>query len=232
MIQIKEVSYGYEKNNPVLNQVTWDISSGLMLLLGPNGCGKSTLLKLASGVEKPDSGTIHINGKDLWQKEVKTRRSLAYLPEQPDLTPYATVREILYLVCRLRGEPVSKADQILEFFGLQYVSSRTVRELSMGQRRRAVFSAVMIGKPEYILLDEPLEGMDQNICPEILRWIFKRKKEGAGIVVVSHIIQPFVEQATQATVIINGQLVVCDNLPSRIEEKLGLLEALSKGEMT
>ncbi|MBD3413201.1 MAG: ATP-binding cassette domain-containing protein [Candidatus Aminicenantes bacterium] len=231
MIKFRDVSFGYEKDDPVLNQVRWDISSGLMLLLGPNGCGKSTLLKLASGVEKPESGTVHINGIDLWKKEAEARKSLAYLPEQPDITPYATVREVLYLVCKLRNEPVSKAHKALEFFGLQPVSSRTIRELSMGQRRRAVFSAVLIGEPEHILLDEPLEGMDRKIQPEIIKWIFNRKKAGAGIVVVSHTIEPFAEEATQAAVVNKGQLFVYDDLPSRIEKKLSLLEALSKGEI-
>ena len=67
----------------------------------------------------------------------------------------------------------------MEFFDLQSLASRTVRELSLGQRRRAVFAAALIGRPSHILLDEPLEGMDRKIKEEILAWTEKRLEAGA-----------------------------------------------------
>ena len=129
----------------MLAGVDLEISPGLTLLLGPNGCGKSTLLKLAAGIERPDSGRVEIDGHDLWIDEVAARRGLAYVPEQPDLTPYATVREILDLVCRLRGEPARARREALERVGLGKLAHRSVRELSMGQRRRAVLAAALRG---------------------------------------------------------------------------------------
>lgn len=230
MIGLRKVNFSYKKDEPVLKQVDWDVPQGITMLLGPNGCGKSTLLKLASGVEKPDSGCVTINGMDVWKREVEARKSLAYLPEQPDLTPYATVKEILYLVCRLRGEPFSAADRALDFFGLKHVASRTVRELSMGQRRRAVFSTLLIGKPENILLDEPLEGMDRNIQQDILRWISNQEKDGAFVVVVSQIMEPFVRMASAASVIKEGRLIFHNDLPENNEKRMVMLEALAKGE--
>jgi ABC-2 type transport system ATP-binding protein len=230
MIELQDVSFSYERDEPVLDKVNVKLPQGLTLLLGPNGCGKSTLLKITSGVEKPDSGCVFVNGLNLWKKEVEARKSLAYLPEQPDLTPYATIKEILYLVCRLRNEPLARADEMLEFFGLKHVASRTVRELSMGQRKRAVFSALLIGEQEHIFLDEPLEGMDRNIQKEILEWVSKRKKDGACIVIVSHTIEPFVEKASKACSIRNGSVFIYNDLPDRLEERISLLEALSKGK--
>jgi len=147
MIRFQEASYAYVKTDPVLKGINLEIGSGLTLLVGPNGCGKSTFLKMAAGVEKLDSGRVFIQGFDLWKDEVAARKNLAYLPEQPDLTPYASIKEILDLVCRLRKEPLKKGREALEFFGLEKVSERTVRELSMGQRRRAVFAACLIGSP-------------------------------------------------------------------------------------
>ncbi len=199
------------------------------MLLGPNGCGKSTLLKLASGVEKPDTGSISIDGYDLWQSEVKARKDLAYVPEHPDLTPYATIREILNLVCRLRDEPLDKGKDALKFFGLHEVASRTVRELSLGQRRRAVFAAALIGTPRNILLDEPLEGMDRMIQDDILTWVKRHVDEGAVVVVVSHTLEPFAELTTQAITIKNGRALHYPNLPVDSEKKSAFLDHLAKG---
>ena len=101
MIVFQDVSYAYEAGKSVLDGVRLELPAGLVLLLGPNGCGKSTLLKLASGVEKPDAGAVLVDGKDLWKDEREARLRIAYLPEHPDLTPYATLGEVVCLVCRM-----------------------------------------------------------------------------------------------------------------------------------
>ena len=232
MIRFKNVTFGYEKNVPVIDSIDLELSSGLTLLLGPNGCGKSTLLKLASGVEKPDFGQITIDGRDLWKDEVSARRNLAYLPEQPDLTPYATLREIISLVCRLRGETLKSGEEALKFFGLHSAVHRTVRELSLGQRRRAVFAACLIGTPKYILLDEPLEGMDRSIQKEIKDWISSRTQAGAAVIVVSHFIEKFTDLVSQAVTLKDGQALLFPELPDNQDKKLALLEELSKGRIS
>jgi len=229
MIRFQNVSFSYEKDAPVLFGIDLEFQPGLTMLLGPNGCGKSTLLKLASGVEKPDTGRITIDGHDLWQDEVEARQSLAYVPEQPDLTPYATIREILNLVCRLRNESSEKGMDALEFFGLRDLASRTVRELSLGQRRRAVFAAALIGTPRYILLDEPLEGMDRKIKDDILSWIQRHVDAGAVVILVSHTIEPFVDLTSQAITIKDGSAFLYPKIAGNPEQKLALLDNLAKG---
>ncbi len=229
MIDFRKVSFSYEKGDRVLDSIDLGLQPGLTLLLGPNGCGKSTLLKLAAGVETPDSGQITVEGWDLWRQEVEARRRVAYLPEHPDLTPYATINEIIRLVCRLRGEPPSSGERALGFFDLLDHSHRTVRELSMGQRRRAVFAACLVGRPSCLLLDEPLEGMDLNIQSEILAWIGERTGLGFTLVVVSHFIEPFVTIATRAVTIKNEKPLHVEELPSDPERKRILLEELAKG---
>lgn len=232
MIRFHNVSFWYEKDEPVLSEINLEFVPGLTMLLGPNGCGKSTLLKLAAGVEKPDSGAVSIDGHDLWREEIKARENLAFVSEQPDLTPYATLREVLNLVCRLRHEPLQKGSEALEFFDLQSLASRTVRELSLGQRRRAVFAAALIGKPGHILLDEPLEGMDRKIKEEILAWTGQRLDAGAAMIVVSHAVEPFISLVSRAVTVMDGSVSVIDRLPENGEDRLVLLDKLAKGTYT
>ena len=103
MIRFERATLDYGVGRPALAATTLDVESGLTLLLGPNGAGKSSLIKLAAGVERPRAGRVLVDGFDLWTDEVAARRRLAYVPEHPDVTPYASVDEVLGLVCRLRG---------------------------------------------------------------------------------------------------------------------------------
>jgi ABC-2 type transport system ATP-binding protein len=229
MIHYRNVSFSYEEEEKVLQSINLELAPGLTLLLGPNGCGKSTLLKLAAGVERPDSGVITINGHDMWSDEVEARKGMAYLPEHPDLTPYASIKEILDLVCRLRGESLDAGKKALEFFSLLHLAHRTVRELSLGQRRQAVFAACLIGTPSHILLDEPLEGMDRHIQKEILEWIKNHVQSRATVIVVSHTIEPFIEHASQAVTIQSGHAFLLRKLPDSLEKKRSFLEQLAEG---
>jgi ABC-type multidrug transport system ATPase subunit len=231
VIRFHQASFAYRASDPVLAGVDLEISLGLTLLLGPNGCGKSTLLKMAAGIERPDSGRIEIDGHDLWVDEVTARRGLAYVPEQPDLTPYATVREILDLVCRLRGEPVARGLEALERVGLGKLTHRSVRELSMGQRRRAVLAAAQVGTPTHALLDEPLEAMDRGAREDLLAWTDRLVASGAVVVVVSHEIEPFVPQATRALSVHGGRCLDAGPLPDDPAERLARLDRMARGEM-
>lgn len=230
MIRFHQASFAYREKEPVLSGVDLEIREGLTLLLGPNGCGKSTLLKMAAGIERPDSGRMEIDGRDLWVDEEESRRGLAYVPEQPDLTPYATVGEILDLVCRLRGEPRQRGREALETAGLGGLAHRSVRELSMGQRRRAVLAAAFVGTPRHALLDEPLEAMDRTAREDLLKWVDRLLASGAAVVVVSHDIEPFVPRASRALGVRNGRCLDAGPLPADPGERLALLDRLARGE--
>lgn len=230
MIRLDNVSFSYRDAEPVLAGVTVEIPAGLTLLLGRNGCGKSTLLKMAAGVERPDRGRVEVDGRDLWVDEEEARRTLAYVPEQPDLTPYATVREILGLVCRLRGEPARAAEDAISLVGLDGLAHRSVRELSMGQRRRSVLAAARIGAPRHLLLDEPLEAMDRGAREDILAWIEARLAAGATVVVVSHDIEPFAARADRALTVRDGRCLDAGELPRDAAERMLLLERLARSQ--
>jgi ABC-2 type transport system ATP-binding protein len=229
VIRLHGVSFSYDGRGAVLEGADLEIGSGLTLLLGPNGCGKSTLLKLAAGVERPDGGEVSIRGHDAWNEERAARKGLAYVPEQPDLTPYATVEEVLRLAARLRGEPVGAVSEALILAGLRGLEDRSIRELSMGQRRRAVLAAAMIGVPRIIILDEPLEAMDRAMRGTIIEWVGRHQAVGRCIVIATHDIEPFAAMAGRAVTVSKGQPSIHEPLPDGSRARLAMLEALARG---
>jgi ABC-type multidrug transport system ATPase subunit len=228
VIRFDDVAFAYGEGAPVLAGATLDIPPGLTLLLGRNGCGKSTLLKLAAGVEKPDRGRVEVDGLDLWMEEAKARRSLAYVPEHPDLTPYATIGEIVTLVARLRGEPLDGVDRALDFAGVRALAGHSVRELSMGQRRRAVLACARVGTPRHVLLDEPLEAMDRLAREDVLAWIDDLVGCESVVLVVSHDIEPFAARAARAITVRAQRPVVLDPLPAILAERRSRLEEMAR----
>jgi ABC-2 type transport system ATP-binding protein len=205
-ISFRGVRFAYQAGVTVLDVPELDVGPGLTLLRGANGAGKTTLLRLAAGVERPDAGTVAIDAHDLWVEEARAREPIAYVPEQPDLTPYATISEILSLVARLRGEPSGSAEAALAAAGLRSLAARTIRELSQGQRRRAVLAAAMIGVPGVLLLDEPLESLDAEMRVALLRWIDSAVERGAAVLVSTHEIAAFEGKATRTLRMDAGRL--------------------------
>jgi len=229
MIRFENVFFAYERSVPVFQSLTLALETGLTLLLGPNGSGKTTLLKLAAGVEKPDKGKIWIDKHDLWKQEVAARRDIAYLPEHPDLTPYASIREITRFVCRLRGEPLARGEEALTILEMDRVAGRSVRELSQGQRRRAVLAAAMIGRPRHLLLDEPLEAMDRRMRDYIMVWIEGRIRDGAAAVIVSHDLDSFAALSSAAVGMKDGKPEFNPSLPADAAERNTVLERFARG---
>jgi ABC-type multidrug transport system ATPase subunit len=161
---------------------------------------------------------------------VQARAGLAYLPEQPDLTPYATIGEILALVASLRGEPPGSAARALALAGLDGLAARSVRELSLGQRRRAALAAALIGSPSHLLLDEPLEAMDRRACADIMAWIEGRRAAGATVLVASHDFEPFAPAAARALTVRDGRCLLVEPLPADAAARGHLLERMARGE--
>ena len=207
MIGFRDVRFTYDGHTNVLDIPSLDIPAGLSIVVGPNGAGKSTMLRVAAGVERPTFGTVSIGGHDLWREEVAARRLIAYVPEHPELTPYATIADVLQMVASLRGADRSAAANALARVGLLEVSWHTVRELSMGQRRRALFATALIGDPTVVILDEPLETMDHAMRDLICAWVRERRK-AAAVLVATHDFEPFASMIDSAIVVRGGAVRV------------------------
>ena len=208
MITLRDVEFSYDGVRRALVVPSLDIAPGLTMVVGANGSGKTTLLRIAAGVEHARKGTVTVDGHDLWRAEVAARRSLAFVPEHPELTPYASIADVLQLVARLRGATYEDVANALDRVGLLEVAWHTVRELSMGQRRRALFATALLGDPRTVILDEPLETMDQAMRDLIIAWVRERRSLGATVLLATHDLEPFAEDVDAVVVVREGAVRV------------------------
>ncbi|MCK5099921.1 MAG: ABC transporter ATP-binding protein [Desulfobacteraceae bacterium] len=163
-IEIEKISKSYQKLNKeehiVLKDITFQIDKGdFVIILGESGCGKTTLLNMLAGFEKPTTGTIFADGKEI--KGVHPSRSMLF--QQPALIPWLTVEENVAYGCRIRGD-VDNLDyrvmQFLEIMGLLGYSKEKPDALSLGMAHRTCLARALVGLPKVLLLDEPFAALD------------------------------------------------------------------------
>jgi viologen exporter family transport system ATP-binding protein len=137
---------------------------------------------------------------------------------------------VLGLVCRLRGRPVEDGARALATVGLDTLGDRSIRELSMGQRRRAVLAAAFVGEPTTLLLDEPLEAMDRAMRGWLTAWITDASTRDATVIVATHDVEPFVRLTRRAIVVAGGVPRVLEPLPDERDARMALLDRSARGE--
>ena len=176
--------------------------------IGQNGAGKSTTLKLLCGLARPTQGEALIFGKPV--RDSVARRRVGTLIEQPGLYPDLSGRENLRLYAALLGldSPERQVDGILETVGLAPGEKKPVKHCSMGMKQRLGMALALLGGPDLLLLDEPINGLDPEGIREIRELLLRLNRErGLTILVSSHILGELSKVATRYGIIQEGRLV-------------------------
>jgi len=198
-----------------VSDVSWTLTGGIVGLLGPNGAGKSTLIKMMGGLIQPSRGRLTVFGASPFD-DTEVRRRIGYAPEHEATWDELTARELVTAMARLSGlAPAAArraADAALEQVGMTEAMNRQVRGFSKGMRQRTKLATAIAHDPAFLLLDEPLTGVDPAARADIVERIKQLGAAGKTIVVSSHVLYE-IEALTQDIVVIyRGQVLAEGNV--------------------
>jgi ABC-2 type transport system ATP-binding protein len=208
---------------PAVDDLSFQVSAGEIVgLIGPNGAGKTTTLRALAGILKPTSGHVRIDGHDLIAEPIEAKRRLAFMPDEPHLFEYLTVAEHLRLIARLYAvedfERRSRA--LLGELELTGKEDSLPGELSRGMRQKVVIACGLVRSATTLLFDEPLTGLDPLGIRRMRETIASRAREGAAILLSSHLLHLVEEVCTRVMIMDRGRKVAdgtFDELRARAE---------------
>lgn len=188
MLEIKELTKSYEQNLAV-DQVSFTVQDGTIgILLGPNGAGKSTVIKSIAGLLKY-KGEILIGGFPA--KSIQAKRIFGYVPELPALFQTLTVEEHLEYIRRAYQIQVSQEeiDRLLQRLELDDKKEKMGSELSKGMMQKVSICCALLTRPQVLLLDEPMVGLDPKAIKELKEIVLELKNQGATILISTHMLE-------------------------------------------
>lgn len=202
------------KGRPVLRDVSLNVQRGEAIgLLGPNGAGKTTSFYIITGLIKPDAGSIYLDGHDITVLPMyrRARLGIGYLPQEPSifrgLTVENNIRAILELVENDAVRREQMLDNLLGEFSITHLRRSQALALSGGERRRVEIARALAMQPHFILLDEPLAGIDPIAVSEIRDLVSQLKERGIGVLITDHNVRETLEIVDRAYIIHEGRVL-------------------------
>ena len=220
-IEVKELTkvYGGQK---AIDQISFAVGRGEIVgFLGPNGAGKSTTMKILTGCLRPTQGKALLNGIDVSEQSIQTKKITGYLPESNPLYTDMYIREYLSFIADMHQIPLkaTKIRETVSQVGLEPEAGKKISQLSKGYKQRVGLAAALIHEPEVLILDEPTTGLDPNQIVEI-RDVIRNYGRNRTVLFSSHILQE-VEAICDRVIIINQGKIIADNKLGDLRKEQG-----------
>ncbi|NBM17541.1 ABC transporter ATP-binding protein [Streptomyces sp. GC420] len=191
-------------NVVAVNDITMTIGPGVTGLLGPNGAGKSTLINMMAGFLAPSTGTVALDGEQIWRNESVYKR-IGIVPEREAMYDFLTGREFVVANAELHGLGARAAQKALATVEMEYAQDRKIATYSKGMRQRVKMASALVHDPSVLLLDEPFNGMDPRQRMQLMELLRRMGAEGRTVLFSSHILEEVEQLASHIEVIVAGR---------------------------
>lgn len=200
-----------------VDDVNLDVRAGSFYgIVGPNGAGKTTTLSMVTGLLRPDSGTITVNGIDVWREPDKAKRAIGVLPDRLRVFDRLTGSQLLYYAGVLRGldgaTVRSRVADLARAFGLEDALGRLVTDYSVGMTKKIALAGAMIHSPRVLVLDEPFESVDPVSAATVIEILQRYVAQGGTVVLSSHGMELIEQVCDHVAIIVNGRVLAAGSV--------------------
>lgn len=209
ILQTKDLCKNYGKAK-ILKNFNINVPKGAIYgFVGRNGAGKTTLIRVVSGLHQPSSGTYSLYGVDYKDDSIRQmRKKVGAVVETPSIYPDLNARENLRMMCRILGKSFDNIENILKMVELSETGKKKAGDFSLGMRQRLGIAFSLINDPDFLILDEPINGLDPQGIMEIRELLMKLNQEkGITILISSHILDELSRLATHYGFIDGGNMI-------------------------
>ena len=212
-LEVQNISKYFDKKR-ILNDISLKLKKGeSVAILGPNGAGKTTLFYILMGLLKPDLGKIKLENKNITTLPMyrRAKLGLGYLPQESSIFRGLNVEEnimsILQITHANKNKQTNDLDSLLTEFGIEHLRYASSLSLSGGERRRLEIARCLASKPDFILLDEPLAGIDPIAVNDIKDLISNLKRKNIGLLITDHNVRSTLEMVDRAYIVYDGKII-------------------------
>ncbi len=213
MIKTQNLNFSYGRRQ-ILHNVNLEVPVGSIFgFLGPNGAGKTTTIKALLGLLRVKPGMVNIFGKDICRERIAILQKTGNMVEGPSLYDHLSGYHNLVLSCKLQNIPINRVDEVLKTVDMVQDAKRPVKQYSTGMKQRLSLAVALLSKPELLILDEPINGLDPSGIIEI-RQLLKNlnQHENCTVFLSSHILGEIEKLCTDIAIINNGSLLYQGNM--------------------
>tara|TARA_B100000809_G_scaffold21356_2_gene18779 strand:+ start:566 stop:1471 length:906 start_codon:yes stop_codon:yes gene_type:complete len=207
-IKTENLSFFYSKKQKILNNINLNVPKGAIYgFLGPNGAGKSTTMQLLTGILASDEDTISVFGKEIKSQMPEMFHKIGALVESPSLYLHLSAIDNLKCITTLKSLSETKIPEVLELVGLLENGAQKVKRFSLGMKQRLAIAMTLLGDPELLLLDEPVNGLDPTGMTEVRELLVKLNREkGITIFISSHLLDEIQKMCSHIGIIHKGEM--------------------------
>lgn len=212
MLEIKNVTKAYRKNDNVLQNINLTVNDGEIFgFIGPNGAGKTTTIKLITGILEADRGKILISGKNIKTEPVKAKKNIGFVPDDPNIFLKLTGIEYLNFIADIYEVPKDKREErinnLCKMFDIYDFLDDKIESYSHGMRQKIIIIGVLIHNPQNWILDEPLAGLDPKSAYILKNMMKQQAREGKCVFFSTHVLEVAEKLCDRIGIIDKGRII-------------------------